>query len=76
MPTRGETLHGLIHEQPDFAIGRAEKRSVVALVDDERSVLSAVSRLLRSHNFECLTYESGEAALADPRFFVRQLYRS
>jgi FixJ family two-component response regulator len=44
-----------------------EKRNVIALVDDERSLLSAVSRLLRSHDFECLTYESGETALADPK---------
>jgi FixJ family two-component response regulator len=38
----------------------------VALVDDDAAVRRAVSRLLRSHNYACVAYESAEAALADP----------
>jgi FixJ family two-component response regulator len=45
------------------------KTTLVALVDDETSVLSAVSRLLRSHDFQCLTYNSAESALTDPKLF-------
>jgi FixJ family two-component response regulator len=48
---------------------RTDKTNLVALVDDESSVLSAVSRLLRSHNYDCLAYSSAESALADPQFF-------
>jgi FixJ family two-component response regulator len=63
-------LHAITGEQANYAVARTGKRSVVAVVDDERSVLSAVSRLLRSHDFECVTYESGEVALADPKLFT------
>lgn len=38
----------------------------IALIDDDPSVRSAVSRLLRSHDFACRTYESAESALQDP----------
>jgi FixJ family two-component response regulator len=48
------------------------KTTLVALVDDETSVLSGVSRLLRSHDFKCLTYNSAESALNDPRLFQTQ----
>jgi len=40
----------------------------IALIDDDASVRSAVSRLLRSHNYTCKAYESAESALADPDF--------
>jgi FixJ family two-component response regulator len=49
-----------------------DKTSLVALVDDETSVLSAISRLLRSHDFECLTYTSAESALTDPKLLQAQ----
>jgi FixJ family two-component response regulator len=38
----------------------------IGLVDDDPSVRRAVSRLLRSHGYECVAYESAETALADP----------
>lgn len=38
----------------------------IGLVDDDLSVRKATSRLLRSRGSECVTYESAEAALADP----------
>jgi len=38
----------------------------IGLIDDDASVRSAVSRLLRSHNYACTGYESAESALADP----------
>jgi len=38
----------------------------IALIDDDSSVRSAVSRLLRSHDYACTTYASAESALADP----------
>ncbi len=38
----------------------------IALIDDDASVRSAVSRLLRSHDYACTAYESAENALADP----------
>jgi FixJ family two-component response regulator len=50
----------------------AGKNTLVALVDDETSVLSGVSRLLRSHDLGCLTYTSAESALTDPRLFQAQ----
>ena len=50
------------------------RSKLVALVDDEPSVLSAVSRLLRSYNFECLAYASAESALADPEIFRVQCH--
>lgn len=37
----------------------------IALVDDDASVRRAVARLLRSHDYACVAYESAEAALAD-----------
>jgi FixJ family two-component response regulator len=40
----------------------------VGLVDDDFSVRRAVSRLLRTHGYFCLSYESAEAALNDPDF--------
>jgi FixJ family two-component response regulator len=48
------------------------KGTLVALVDDETSVLSGVSRLLRSHDLGCLTYTSAESALSDPKLFQTQ----
>jgi FixJ family two-component response regulator len=38
----------------------------IGLVDDDASIRTAMSRLLRSHGYECVAYESAEAALADP----------
>jgi FixJ family two-component response regulator len=38
----------------------------IALVDDDISIRRSISRLLRSHGYGCVTYESGESALADP----------
>lgn len=38
----------------------------IALVDDDYSIRRSVSRLLRSHGYECVAYESAESALADP----------
>jgi len=38
----------------------------IALIDDDSSLRSAVSRLLRSHDYACKSYESAESALADP----------
>jgi FixJ family two-component response regulator len=46
----------------------APKTLRITLVDDDPSVRSAVSRLLRSNNYTCKTYESAEGALADPDF--------
>jgi len=40
----------------------------IGLVDDDLSVRKAMSRLLRSRGSVCVTYESAEAALADPDF--------
>jgi FixJ family two-component response regulator len=40
--------------------------SLIAVVDDDHSVRRALSRLLRSNSYACVTYESGEEALADP----------
>ena len=39
----------------------------IGLIDDDASVRSAVSRLLRSYNYACTGYDSAERALADPR---------
>ncbi len=38
----------------------------IGLIDDDASVRSAVSRLLRSYNYSCTGYDSAESALADP----------
>lgn len=38
----------------------------IALIDDDASVRSAVSRLLRSYSYSCKGYDSAESALADP----------
>jgi FixJ family two-component response regulator len=46
----------------------ASKILRITLVDDDASVRSAVSRLLRSNDYTCKTYESAESALADPDF--------
>ena len=46
----------------------ASKTLRIKLVDDDASVRSAVSRLLRSNNYTCKSYESAEGALADPDF--------
>ncbi len=37
----------------------------IALVDDDPSIRRSVSRLLRSHGYQCVAYESAEIALAD-----------
>lgn len=39
----------------------------IALVDDDASIRSGFSRLLRAHGYFCVAYESAEAALADPQ---------
>lgn len=38
----------------------------VAVVDDDASVRSGISRLARSHGFACTTFDSGEKALTAP----------
>jgi FixJ family two-component response regulator len=38
----------------------------IAVVDDHSSVRNAVSRLARSHGFECTAYDSGESVIAAP----------
>ena len=40
----------------------------VGLVDDDLSVRRALGRLLRTHGYACISYESAEAALSDPDF--------
>jgi FixJ family two-component response regulator len=51
-------------------LGQMIKKAIepirIALIDDDSSVRSAVSRLLRSHDYACTAYESAESALADP----------
>ena len=47
-------------------IERAPEHAQIAVVDDDSSVRSAVSRLLRAHDYVCKVYESAETALADP----------
>ena len=47
---------------------RDEERARIAVIDDDSSVRSAVSRLLRSHNYSCVAYDSAENALTDPDF--------
>ncbi|HEX3470473.1 MAG TPA: response regulator [Silvibacterium sp.] len=44
----------------------------IGLVDDDLSVRKAMGRLLRSHGYECVAYESAEAALADPELLRMQ----
>lgn len=38
----------------------------IALVDDDASIRKAIGRLLRTHGYECVAYESAESALSDP----------
>lgn len=38
----------------------------IALVDDDASIRKAIGRLLRTHGYECVTYESAESAISDP----------
>ena len=40
----------------------------VGLVDDDLSVRRALDRLLRTHGYLCVSYDSAEAALKDPEF--------
>jgi FixJ family two-component response regulator len=47
-------------------IDRRKRPIHIALIDDDSSVRKAVSRLLRSHDFACTTYDSAESALSDP----------
>lgn len=37
----------------------------IGLIDDDVSVRRGLSRLMRTHGFECMVYASGEAALED-----------
>jgi FixJ family two-component response regulator len=37
----------------------------IVLIDDDLSVRRGLSRLLRTHGFECVVYASGEAAFED-----------
>lgn len=41
--------------------------TTIAIVDDDPSIRRSVSRLLRSHSYNCIVYESAENALADSR---------
>jgi CheY-like chemotaxis protein len=45
-----------------FVIGAIK----IGIVDDDGSVGRALARLLRGHGYECVIFESGEAALAAP----------
>jgi FixJ family two-component response regulator len=38
----------------------------IALVDDDASIRKAIGRLLRTHGYDCVAYESAETALSDP----------
>jgi FixJ family two-component response regulator len=38
----------------------------IGIVDDDASFGKALARLLRGHGYDCVVYESGEVALADP----------
>ena len=38
----------------------------VTVIDDDASVRNGISRLARSHDFICTTFESGESAVAAP----------
>jgi FixJ family two-component response regulator len=49
-------------------IESVDERVRIAVIDDDLSVRSAVSRLLRSHHYSCKAYESAENALTDPDF--------
>ncbi|MBX9602650.1 MAG: response regulator [Bryobacteraceae bacterium] len=40
----------------------------IGLVDDDVSIRRSLCRLIRAYGFDCVAYESGEAALADPAF--------
>jgi FixJ family two-component response regulator len=40
----------------------------IGLVDDDPSIRRALGRLIRSHGYHCIPYESAESALADPEF--------
>jgi FixJ family two-component response regulator len=40
----------------------------IGLIDDDGSVRRAVARLLRTYGYSCVSYQSAEAALADPTF--------
>jgi FixJ family two-component response regulator len=44
----------------------------IGIVDDDSSVGKALARLLRGHGYECVVYESGEAALAAPKLLQIQ----
>jgi FixJ family two-component response regulator len=44
----------------------------IGIVDDDASVGKALARLLRGHGYECFIYESGEAALEDPKLLRMQ----
>ncbi len=65
------TTVSLVLEKPGFQklgqmIPNAASPIRIALIDDDASVRSGVSRLLRSHDYVCRSYESAESALADP----------
>ena len=47
------------------AVRRDTEMTKIAIVDDDLSIRRSVSRLLRSHSFECIAYDSAENALAD-----------
>ena len=44
----------------------------IGIVDDDSSVGKALARLLRGYGYECVVYESGEAALAAPELLQMQ----
>ena len=52
--------------QVNAMTAKGPEHTRVALIDDDASVRSAVSRLLRSYDYICNAYESAEAALDDP----------
>lgn len=44
----------------------------IGIVDDDASVGKALARLLRGHGYDCMVYDSGEAALAAPELLQMQ----
>jgi FixJ family two-component response regulator len=54
----------------DYILGMSAPSVVsaiqIGIVDDDASVGRALARLLRGHGYECVIFESGEAALAAP----------
>lgn len=46
--------------------------AIIGLIDDDASVRRGLTRLLRSHEYDCVVYASGEAALDDPNLALAE----